>query len=211
MNKIINYPEIRIKDAWMLRQNASTYLHELWAEKDERLADDNEMKRIVATYKKSWEPYEADIVRGMCALLDLEFRQNIIDVNIAPWFYAFSDPMVIGDTYEPARFVEVLTHEIIHRLLTDNVQTPYSTLYADEWKKLFGKEHTFDTLFHIPVHAVMQGIFDDVLHEPERIKNDRKLCEKWPDYRAAWQYVDERGYKEIIKILKESYKKLGES
>ena len=37
----------------------------------------------------------------MCGLLDLEFRQNIIDVNIAPWFYAFSDPMVIGVTLNP--------------------------------------------------------------------------------------------------------------
>lgn len=201
-----SYPGIRIKDAWLLRQNASAHLHKLWDKKDRPLADNEHMKKKVAAYKKAWNPYEKEIIHGMCDLLELEFRQNIIDVNIAPWFGAFSDPMVIGVIYEPNRFVEVLTHELLHRLLSDNIQTDYGTDYPKQWKKLFGEEHSFKTLVHIPVHATLQAVFDDVLHEPERTKHDKKLCEQWPDYHAAWQYVGENGYKEIIDQLKNSYK-----
>lgn len=51
-----NYPEIRIKDAWLLRQNASVHLHELWAAEGDQLADDEEMERIVSVYKKHGSP-----------------------------------------------------------------------------------------------------------------------------------------------------------
>ncbi len=206
----MTYPEIRIKNAWLLYDAASVHLHELWAEKDEHLATYEEMDEIVKGYQEVWLPNEQKIIHGMCEITGLEFRQNIIDVNIAPWFYAFSDPMVIGIKYKPDRFVEVLTHEIIHRLLTDNIQTKYDTKYADEWAKLFGAEHTFNTLIHIPVHAILQSIFEDVLHEPDRTKNDQSLCKKWPDYDEAWHYVNQNGYKEIIKQLKANYKEISE-
>lgn len=201
----MNYPEIRIKNAYLLRQNVSVHLHKLWGKGGSELADDKRVDEIVELYRKAWVPYEKKIIHGMCDLLELEFRQNIIDVNIAPWFTAFSDPMVIGVIYEPDRFVDVLTHELIHRLLTDNIQTLYDTEYAAEWKKLYG-ERSKNELVHIPVHAVLQTVFDDILGEPERTKRDRELCKQWPDYDAAWTYVETNGYKEIIKRLKANYK-----
>lgn len=204
----MKYPEIRIKDAWLLRQAASQYLHELWAEEGQTLVDDARMEGIVADYIEAWKPYEEKIIHGMCEVLGLEFRQNIIDVNVAPWFHAFSDPMVIGTKYAPSRFVEVLTHEIIHRLLTDNLQTSYSTVYTDDWKKLFGEDHNFVTLVHIPVHAVLQALFVDILGEPDRLKNDREMCKKWPLYDDAWGYVDKHGYKIIIDQLRANYSQI---
>lgn len=201
----MNYPEVRIKDAWLLRQAASAPLHELWAKEGDFLASDEEMTEIIAGYQKAWQPYEKKIMTGLCELTGLEFRQNIIDVNIAPWFRAFSDPMVIGVTYKPDRFLEILAHEMIHRLLTDNLQTSYDTDYVDEWKKIFGNEHEDNVLIHIPVHAILQALFDDVLHEPTRTKNDRKLCKQWRAYDDAWIYVAEHGYKQVIERLKESY------
>jgi hypothetical protein len=82
---------------------------------------------------------------------------------------------------------------------------------VSEWKKLFGRQHSWGAVVHIPVHAMLQAIFDDVLGEPSRTQRDKKMCKKWPDYNAAWEYVEEVGYKEIIEKLKESYKKFGES
>lgn len=146
----------------------------------------------------------------MCELLGLEFRQNIIDVNIAPWFEAFSDPMVIGVAYKPDRFVEVLTHELLHRLLTDNIQSDYGTDYLKRWEKLFGSNHNMNVLLHIPVHAVYQALFDDVLKMPEYTENDRKAMNEYEDYRKAWEYVDKVGYRKIVEMLKQDYKELAE-
>lgn len=204
-----NLPEIRIKDAWLLRQVVSVPLNELWGE-GKPLRTDKEYAKIVAGYKDAWQPLEQKILGGMCEILGLTFRQNIIDVYIAPRFHAFSDPMVIGVTYESDKFVDTLTHELLHRLLTDNTKVPSDTRFLAEWKKLFGKSHTFNTLVHIPVHAIHKAIYLDVLNEPRRLKRDVKFVKDYndTDYIKAWEYVESNDYKEIIKKLKQSYSSL---
>lgn len=204
-------PEIRIKDAWLLRENASKHLHELWG-KDKKLADDKWMEWKVGEYKKAWQPYEEKILRGMTETLGLSFRQNVIDVNIAPWFHAFSDPMVIGVMLEPDVFVDMLTHELLHRLLTDNTTIPHEFDLRPEWEKLFGKQHSFRLLVHIPVHAVHKAIYLDVLKAPERLERDIANNKKFEsaDYVGAWNYVEKHGYEEIIKKLRKSYISLKE-
>ena len=204
-------PVIRIKDAWLLRENASKHLHELWG-KDKKLADDKWMEKRVADYQKAWKPVEQKILMGMTEKLGLSFRQNIIDVSIAPWFNAFSDPMVIGVMQEPDVFVDTLTHELLHRLLTDNTAIPHETQLLAEWQKLFGKNHTFGTVVHIPVHAVHKAIYLDVLKDPKRLERDIANNKQYEatDYIAAWDYVEKHDYKEIIKKLQKSYVKLKE-
>ncbi|MFV0556713.1 MAG: hypothetical protein ACK5LM_06405, partial [Lactovum sp.] len=150
-------PEIRIKDAWLLRENVSQHLHELWAGDADKLAGDDDMQEIIVAYIKEWKRYEEEILSMMTGLLNLEFRKNIIDVYIAPWFYAFSDPLVMGVTFTPQQFVDQLTHEMIHILLTDNDKASIDSLgspVGDVWARLFGDQHSFVTLVHIPVHAI---------------------------------------------------------
>lgn len=206
-------PDIRIKDAWLLRENASKHLHELWAKEDQPLADDKWMEQRVKAYQKAWKPYEKKILTAICELLDLSFYQNTIDVYIAPWFGAFSDPLVIGVMREPDVFIDTLTHELIHRLLTDNKTVPSDTKLKDEWAGLFGKDHSFTTVVHIPVHAVHKAIYVDVLKEPKRLDRDRKsdIQHDATEYVKSWQYVDNNDYKEIIEKLKQNYKKLARS
>jgi hypothetical protein len=203
-------PAIRIKKAWLLRKNASRYLHELWG-KDKTLADNDWMEWKVGEYKKAWQPYEQKILLSMTETLGSSFRQNIIDVYIAPWFHAFSDPLVIGVTKEPDVFVDTLTHELLHRLLTDNTTIPYETDLIAEWRKLFGNNHNFKVLVHIPVHAIHKAIYLDVLKEPERLERDIANNKKHEAeaYVAAWEYVEKFGHEEITKQLRESYEGLG--
>src|SRR5919199_1161053 len=108
----------------------------------------------LANTKKPGSRMSKKILLSMTETLGSSFRQNIIDVYIAPWFHAFSDPLVIGVTKEPDVFVDTLTHELLHRLLTDNTTIPYETDLIAEWRKLFGNNHNFKVLVHIPVHAI---------------------------------------------------------
>jgi len=205
-------PTIRIKDGWLLRENASKHLHELWAAKDDVLADDVWMEKRVAEYEKAWQTHEKQILTHLCDMLDLTYRQNIIDVYIAPWFHAFSDPLVIGVTQEPDEFIDTLTHELTHRLLTDNTAIPYQTnILKPAWEKLFGKEHSFTCLVHIPIHAINKAIYLDVLKQPYRLERDIAFSKKLgaTDYLAAWDFVQEHDYQEIIDKLVQSYKTLG--
>jgi hypothetical protein len=204
-------PVIRIKNAWLLREKVSVHLHELWG-KGEDLVTYEETDRIVRQYCDAWMPYEQRVLEAMTDILGLQFRQNYIDVYIAPWFYAFSDPMVIGVGYEPDRFVDVLTHELLHRLLTDSTSVLPEKRLVSEWQKLFGKEHSHTTVVHIPVHAVHTAIYLDYLKEPQRLERDKAMDKKYANegYVKSWGYVGEQGYKEIIEELKRSYRDLAE-
>lgn len=205
----MTYPEIVIKDAWLLRENASQHLHELWAKPGDKLADDQDMQRIVTSYKDAWKPLEKKILTGMCETFDLEFRHNIIDVYIAPWFFGFSDPLVIGVVHEPDLFIDILTHELFHRLFTANTNYDIDKSKRRlKWQELFGSEHDFKTLVHIPVHAGLKAIYLDVLHEPKRLKRDIDRSQKHQGYKEAWDYVEKHDYKKIIKRLKESYESI---
>ncbi len=201
-------PEIRIKDAWIFRQEVSESLNKLWGD-GIPLRSDDEYAQIVEKYQKAWKPLEQKILTAMTIILDLSFRQNIIDVYIAPWVNAFSDPMIIGVIFKPDEFVDTLTHELIHRLLTDNTMVPHELFLLPPWEKLFGEQHSNTALIHIPVHAVHKAIYLDVLQTPKRLERDidnKKISAK--DYLAGWEYVNQEGYEKIIASLKQSYKEL---
>lgn len=204
----MNYPEIRIEYAWLLSDATSKHLNDFWGDGTPLLSED-EYKSIAKSYRKTWKIYEKRILHALEDILGLRFRHNIIDVYIAPWMNAYSDPMVIGVQYEPSHFVEVLTHELIHRYLDDNNIVSRDDRLLKEWRNMFGNQE-FNVTVHIPVHAIMQKIFDDIINEPDRTIHDKKECEQWPEYDAAWKYVDKVGYEKIIKQLKEIYKRLGE-
>ncbi len=205
-----NLPELRIKNAWLLRENASVHIHKLFAKEGVEMCDHKSINKTVVRYSKAWVPQQKQILTAMCDIMGLEFRQNIIDVYIAPWFYAFSDPMVIGIKMTQKEFVSNLTHELIHRLLTDNTSLPYDYDLISIWGELFGKNHAITTLVHIPVHAIHKAIIVDVLNDPSIKDDDLERClgfeGKDGDYVKSWEYVDKHDYKKIIEKLKGSYK-----
>lgn len=202
-------PEVRIKFAWLLTESASVHLNKLWGNGSE-LKSYEFYENRAKEYDSAWRALNGQTITAMCEILGLSFRQNIIDVNIAPWFAAFSDPMVIGVVYKPDNFVDVLTHELLHRLLTDNTSIDYDTKLIPVWRKLFGNEHSITSLVHIPVHAVHKKIYLDVMKDPSRFERDVENKKEFgaTDYVAAWDYVNKMGYEEIIKMLRESYAEL---
>mgnify|MGYP000046383494 CR=1 FL=1 len=198
----LRLPEIRIKYAWLLSNAASVPMNELYG-KGEPLLDAEEYFKIADRYKKAWKPYEKKILKGMCDLFGLEFRQNIIDVSIAPWFRAFSDPMVIGVIFSDEEFVVCLTHELLHRLLTDNTKLDYDIDLVEPWRQMYGKQYSHITLVHIPVHAGVKAILLDVLNRPDLLKKEIDNSKDSAGYKEAWEYVEKNDYNEIIKKLRE--------
>lgn len=139
----------------------------------------------------------------MCGLLNMEFKQNTIDIYAAPFYTSFSFPMFIATKYEPDRAIEVIAHELLHVLLYDNTSGELD-LFAKgkEWRKLFKDCEDEIARIHIPVHAALQSLFNDVLRESERTERDKKMCINYPPYKLAWEYVDKVGYKKIIEQVK---------
>lgn len=197
----MNYPEIRIKYAWLLTQNTWQPMMDYY-DKGGVLRTDDEYEAYVKQYQEWWRPYEKQILEAMCETLGLEFKQNVIDVHVAPFFYAFSDPLVLGvqfDTQE--KLVVNLTHELTHRLLMDNT-THDDEKTIDEWTDLFG-EHERVTLVHIPVHAVLHKVFIDVVKRPDMLDAEVRTSKAYAD---SWAYVEKHGYEKIVTQLHAQYK-----
>lgn len=194
-------PEIRIKYAWLLSDEATVVMNEKYGD-GTSLRTFNEYEKIAEQYETWWRPHNDTILRGLYDILDLEFRQNIIDVYVAPWFNPISDPMVVGPAFKSEdAFVNTLTHELIHRLLTDNTSINYDHDLLSDWKQLFGDVHETNTLIHIPVHAVMNKLYIDHLDREDLLELDIEETKDNKAYADAWKYVQTNDYNNIIKKL----------
>lgn len=197
----VKIPAIRIKYAWLLADSASTVMNEKYGD-GSPLRSFEEYEEIAAKYREWWMPHNEKILHGLTDILNLEFRQNIIDVNVAPWFSPISDPLVIGPAFNSEdTLVNTLTHEIIHRLITDNTEIDYEHDFMSDWKKLFGDDHDWNTLIHIPVHATMKKLYLDALNRPDLLELDMEEVKGNKPYSDAWTYVNNHDYRDIVSSL----------
>jgi hypothetical protein len=204
----MNIPDIRLRSSFLLNDAViPLLLPGLRESGHEKAADSRFINSKVDAYNEVWKPYETQILTAMCEILGIEFRQNIIDAYVLPFHNSFSDPMVISTKYDSDRFVEIFTHELSHRLLTDNkkLSDGRDDVLLKMWSGLFGDEHSIVTLIHIPVHAMLEYIFTDILDEPLRLERDIKMNQNYSDYALAWSYVKENNYQKILSDLRTMY------
>jgi len=202
-------PEIRILYSPLLHNALLKYASK---EEWDKVPPKEEIYARVESYQKQWDALSQKILSGLREMTGLEFKQNVIDIYpIPPEMRAFSEPLVIGMHHDPDMTVDVITHELIHRLMVDNKSVEFQT--CPLWGDIFGMELSRVARIHIAVHAIHKAIYLDVLKEPARLERDVKNCIKYNavEYLAAWDYVDKHGYKEIIEQVKEAYKELAAS
>lgn len=75
---------------------------------------------------------------------------------------------------------------------------------------MFGDSNEFNTLVHIPVHAVQKAIYFDLLKIPERYEAEiQGLKDNNANaYLKSWDYVNANDYHKIIRDLKDLYSSL---
>lgn len=208
MSKLL--PEVRIIFSHLLYENVSPVLAK---NMNAQMPSFEDCEDWIANYNTEWSKYESDILQGIIDILGLNFRRASIDANVAPFFRPQSDPLIISFASYPDEFVDVLTHELIHILLTDNNKMSVHDAdmklnLVDEWQSFYGKDFDFATLVHIPVHAVLKYVYLDVLKDKKRFERDVKNSSEYSDsapYTVAWKYVNNNDYKDIVRQLKNSY------
>lgn len=194
-------PEVRIKFGFFLEPVFEAHHrveHPEW-----KSPPSSEVFKKIDEFDAAWKPYEHKILQGLVDTLGLDFYQNVVDVFIVSGMRGgFSTPMFIGSNREPDQFIDTLTHELVHRLISDNTK-------KIDWKKLHQEQFpdVKETLVlnHIFVHAVHKKIYLEVLNEPYRYERDLARCERFPAYKEAWRIVNEVGYQKIIDEFKGKY------
>lgn len=201
----VQIPKIRFKYGWLVAGEASHVLNDRWGD-GTPLRSYEEYDAIAKKYDVWWRTDGDTILTAMTEVLNLQFHQPEIDIYVVPWFNAISDPMIIGPAFpNQDELINSVTHELLHRLLTENTVTDYTYDYISGWKELFG-DHEFNTLVHIPVHAVMKKVYLDKINRPDLLDLDKRLVKDNQPYANAWTYVDDNGYEEIISKLVDWYR-----
>jgi hypothetical protein len=194
------YPEIRFANGWLLEPTYRRAWNALRFKGKVPFPDYREVTRKRRAYEKAWRTVEKKILKGMCDVLDLQFRQNTVDVYVVGFARPISNPLVLSSRYSPQQAVHILTHELLHRLLTDNTSGGYP---RQAWNAAFVDE-PITVRNHVMVHAAHKHVYLNVLKEPKLIDAEMRRLRKYhaKDYLRSWQIVEERGYQELIKEFK---------
>lgn len=148
--------------------------------------------------KALWQEKETEILTALYKITDLEFKRNIIDVHIISGSPRdMSRPLIISSHNPKEDFINTLTHELIHKLFSDN------KINKIFFAKMFPTETT-TTQNHIITHAILKYIYLDVLKDKKKLKNNLEKSKKSSnvDYLKAWKIVEEQGYLNLIKKFK---------
>lgn len=196
----MKYPQINIAYNRFLDTIFTEWIQSKPEWKDWKSPTKEEVLERIEAYKKEWQKYETPILNGMCDVLKLSFIQNIVDVHIVSGNpRAFSNPIVMKSGYTPNEFVDVLAHELIHRLLSNHAETVDMKILSE----MFPQEDKL-TKGHILIHAVLKYLYLNILKQPERLEKDlersRNAAVKGvPAYERAWEIVNAGDYTGFIR------------
>ncbi len=165
---------------------------------DERL--DAELRKYPEIYSAYWSKYAVTIPRKIAEISGLEWKETSVTCYLVGRHRSFSDPLSITTYEKEGPFLDILIHELLHRLVYQN-RMGLPRFW--NWLKQKHPEASHLTLNHVPVFAVQNALYIDVFGENgaelQRIKSEGSTKD---DYSLAWEIVDKEGHVEIIEMMK---------
>jgi hypothetical protein len=198
----IQFPEIRFKNGALLTRAFNELIRQIPDQKDSQLAGWEEINQTIEKNRSLWKDKEVGIVTAMQKIAGLNFYKNLIDVYLVDGHKSgFSDPLVLSYKYHGEGFIDVMAHELLHVLLTDNKQGRDGSVWA---RRAYPEIEDRLVTNHILVHAIHKEIYLNTLKRPDRLKHDIEKCQKWPAYKTSWEIVERDGHINIIEGFKKS-------
>ncbi|MGV8150320.1 MAG: hypothetical protein ACP5NV_01190 [Candidatus Woesearchaeota archaeon] len=155
--------------------------------------EEDEIMQYIKNAEKKWRTIEKRILKGISNSCKLLWKENI-KCYVVGKIRPFSDPLSICIYDDINIFIDVLVHELIHQILTQNYLQKKK--YLDVFTKRYAKE-SLVTRNHILVHAIHKKIYMKYFNE-KRLLDDIGRCIDH-DYKRSWDIVQEYGYEKILK------------
>ena len=195
-------PKIIFKYSWIYDQH--------WKEvykKDKNYPTEKEILSYIKKVEKLWRKDEKKILKELEVVSGLKWQEKSIVCYVVGRCIPFSDPLTIKVYKELSLdyFVDVLTHELIHQLFTQNDNLQKSKKAWNYFHRKY-KDEDFNTIIHIPVHAMHSHILLKYFGQA-RLNREIKSLSNLPDYKRTWDIVQEDGYQDIAKEFKKRIKK----
>lgn len=149
--------------------------------------------------KSDWEKHGTEILEEISKITKLMWHEKDTTCYVTWGINPYSDPLTLNLTSN----FHVLTHELIHRILSQRKNNPDQ--FHQNWESLFGKEGKYKDetqlcRVHIGVHAIHTAIYKKLFSDTE-LQANIKFSEPYEDYRRSWKIVARDGYENIIAEL----------
>lgn len=148
--------------------------------------------RYISNLKKDWNKIERKAFNAISSVSGLDWKKSCIDCYIVQIGKPFSMPLTISMKATPKEHIETLIHELIHNILVQNLNKVRIKSY-----RKYGKLNE-RTRIHVLVHAILKKVLLELYGEKQTKKFIKKY-DKWPDYKKAWEIVEQEGSEKIIR------------
>jgi len=149
----------------------------------------------VKIFQDTWKNYEDQFIESIKTVSGLSFKRSIIDcfiVSATP--RDMSAPLIIRSRYDGEEFADIIMHELLHILLSDNKVNRFK----------YSKSESERTLNHLSVFALLNYFYIEILKDEKRLLKVKQKSKEGnnSEYARAWEIVEEVGYENIIDSLK---------
>ncbi len=162
-----------------------------------------EILDYIRNAEKEWREEEKRTMTGISRITSLRWEEEKICCFVVGRCRPFAFPTTL-QIYEGdyQRFIDVLTHELIHRIFSSKGNKKKLKRAWSYFNKKYRGESRV-TRVHVIVYAVHSYLYRE-LERDERISENIRRVRHKPDYKKAWDIVIRDGYEKIIEKLKQN-------
>ncbi len=187
-----NMPKLIFRRSWL-------YDQALARERGYKMPSGKSLGAHVRKLEQEWLKNGGNVLKEIARVTKLNWREKEIVCYITAGVIPYSDPLTLNLRSD----IDTLTHELIHRILSEpenwkRIKTNWMRLmkkYRNEAQK---------TKTHIVVHAIHAAILKKLFGE-QRLKREKKAVHD-SKYIRSWAIVDADGYGNIVKELTKGLK-----
>jgi len=176
------YDEV-LHEAYRKRYTDKTY------QKGERYA-----KRL----QKEWNKISNKVFKSISKVSGLKWKEEKIRAYVVKHIRSpISFPLTLRMDAPMFYQIENIIHELVHNIMVQNNWPNFNHRFFKKYKN-----YKFNTMIHIPVHAILKLVFLELFGEKKTAKLIMSYERAPPEYTQAWKIVEKEGAMEIIKKLK---------
>jgi len=189
-------PKIKFKYSWIYDQKWKEWM-KFYRPDFKTYPSEKTIIKYIKDVKKLWKGEEKKVLGELSKITKLKWKSKTITCYVVGQAMPFSDPLTVPIYDEKNWFTDVLTHELIHQLFTQEGNQKKAKL---SWKYLEKKykPHSKITINHIPLFAIHSYIYLK-FYSKKRLNHNIKIMSYYKGYKEAWEIVQKEGYENIIK------------
>lgn len=180
-------PELIFRRSWL-------YDGALLRKRGYKMPTDKTLDTHLRRLSREWIRHGSKILKEIAKTTKLKWHEKEIVCYITAGVFPYSDPLTLN-LYSD---IDTLTHELIHRILSEPEN---ERRIQKNWRMLMKKyrQELPKTRTHVVVHAIHGAILKSLFGEKRSEKVKKRVVSL--QYIRSWVIVDADGYENIIKGL----------